>query len=252
MPPAWASSPTSSVVSPSTVSSDSDSRRTLWAVGASRRASSAAAGVRTRTTVWELPAMTWPIGASATSRPRPITTRWSVVSSISLIRWLETNADPADPVGVQPVDGLVEQHDAGVAEQRGGDPQPLAHPQRVRSGPPSGDLVQADQAEDLLHPGPGDPVAHRQGEQVAAGAAARMDRPGVQQRPHDPEGRTELLVGAAVDQRLPGGGPVKAEDHPHRGGLAGAVRAQEPGHLAGLHLERQVVDGEGGGRTAWS
>src|SRR5829696_3183269 len=123
MPPAWASSPTSSVVSPSTVSSDSDSRRTLCAVGASRRASSAAAGVRTRTTVWELPAMNWPIGASATSRPRPI--------------------------GVQPVDGLVEQHDAGVAEQRGGDPQPLAHPQRVRSGPPSGDLVQADQAEDL-------------------------------------------------------------------------------------------------------
>jgi hypothetical protein len=77
---------------------------------------------------------------------------------------LDELADPADAVGVQPVDGLVEQHDAGVAQQGGGDPQPLAHPQRVRSGPPSGDPVQADQAEDLLDPGPGDPVAARQGE----------------------------------------------------------------------------------------
>src|SRR5919108_2853958 len=46
-----------------------------------------------------------------------------------------------------------------------------------------GDGVQADQAEDLLHPGPGDAVAAGLGEQVVAGAAARVDRPGVQQGP---------------------------------------------------------------------
>jgi hypothetical protein len=81
---------------------------------------------------------------------------------------------------------------------------------------------------------------------VVAGAAAWVDRPGVQQGPHDPQGRAQLLVAAAVDQGVAGGGPVKAEDHPHRGGLAGAVGTEEAGHLARLHLERQVVDGQGG------
>src|SRR4029450_1591213 len=94
----------------------------------------------------------------------------------------------ADAVGVQPVDGLVEQHDGGVAEQGGGNPQLLAHPQRVRFGPPSGDAVQADQAQDLLDPGPGDPVAARQGEQVVVGATAWVDRPRGQQRPDAPQG----------------------------------------------------------------
>ena len=31
-------------------------------------------------------------------------------------------------------------------------------------------------------------------------------------------------------------------DHPHRGGLAGPVRSQEPGHRAGLQLEGHLVD----------
>jgi hypothetical protein len=75
-------------------------------------------------------------------------------------------------------------------------------------------------------------LSHLRGRRHTGGRGVRG-----RQRPDDPEGRTELLVGAAVDQGLAGGGAVEAEDHPHRGGLAGAVRAQEPGHLAGLHLE---------------
>jgi len=37
--------------------------------------------------------------------------------------------DPADPLRVQAVDRLVEDEDGRVAEQRGGDAQPLGHAQ---------------------------------------------------------------------------------------------------------------------------
>jgi hypothetical protein len=39
-------------------------------------------------------------------------------------------------------------------------------------------------------------------------------------------------------------GGVEAEDHPHRGRLAGAVRAEEAGDDAGADGEAEVVDGE--------
>ncbi len=38
---------------------------------------------------------------------------------------------------------------------------------------------------------------------------------------------------------------IEAEDHPHRGRLAGAVRAQEAGDDAGLDGESEVVHREG-------
>src|SRR6185503_6184120 len=40
-----------------------------------------------------------------------------------------------------------------------------------------------------------------------------------------------------------GGGADQAEDHPHRGGLARAVAAQEAVEVAFLDLEIQVLDG---------
>ena len=105
------------------------------------------------------------MGTSASSRPRPRTTRWSAVSSISLIRWLETStvrpssasaaqqfAHPADALGVQSVDRLVEQQDVGVAEQRGRDAEPLVHAQREAAHPLVGDGLQADQLDHLVHP----------------------------------------------------------------------------------------------------
>src|SRR5438046_2502417 len=50
----------------------------------------------------------------------------------------------------------------------------------------------------------------------------------------------------ADDRRVAGCGRVKAEDDAHRGGLAGAVRAEEAGHVARLDLEGQVIDGSCG------
>ena len=53
-----------------------------------------------------------------------------------------------------------------------------------------------------------------------------------------------LGEGASVHGDRALGGRVETEDHPHRGGLAGAVRSEEPGDHTGLHGERQIVDGD--------
>src|SRR6266511_1958612 len=45
----------------------------------------------------------------------------------------------------------------------------------------------------------------------------------------------------AVDQRRTRCGGVQAQDEPHRGGLAGAVRAEKAGHVAGADGEAQAV-----------
>jgi hypothetical protein len=53
-------------------------------------ASRSASGVRTRTDLSVLRAMTSSVLASVMSLPRPMTIRWSAVTAISFIRWLET------------------------------------------------------------------------------------------------------------------------------------------------------------------
>ena len=59
----------------------------------------------------------------------------------------------------------------------------------------------------------------------------------------------QVPVRPAVDQRDARTGPVETQDQPHRGGLAGAVRAEESGDPARRHRERQVIDG--GRRTVF-
>jgi hypothetical protein len=85
-------------------------------------------------------------------------------------------ADPADALGVQAVDGLVEQQDSRVAEQGGGDPQPLGHAERELSGPAVGGLVHAGEGEYLLDPARGDGVAGGERGQVGAGGPAGVER----------------------------------------------------------------------------
>ena len=107
-------------------------------------AASAGAGVRTRP---RRPRRGRPAprrSASARTLPRPTTTTWSAMSSSSPIRWLDTSigrpsaaserrklADPDDPLGVHAVERLVQDQHRRVAEHGGGDPEPLAHPERV-------------------------------------------------------------------------------------------------------------------------
>src|ERR1700722_6964543 len=53
-----------------------------------------------------------------------------------------------------------------------------------------------------------------------------------------------LGVGAAVDERRAGVGPVEPEHHAHGGGFPRAVRAEEPGDDTRGNGEAQAVDGQ--------
>jgi hypothetical protein len=57
----------------------------------------------------------------------------------------------------------------------------------------------------------------------------------------------EQSVGGTEGQE-PGGvtavGPGEADHHPHRRGLAGAVRSDEAGDSASCHVEAEIVDGD--------
>ena len=57
-------------------------------------------------------------------------------------------SQPGDAGWVEPVRGLIEHDQLGVAEQGGGEPEPLAHPERVRAHRPIGGPLELDQLQD--------------------------------------------------------------------------------------------------------
>ena len=94
-----------------------------------------------------------------------MTTRSVAVTAISDRRWLETSTDLPSlarrfincrihtiPSGSKPFDGLIEEQDAGIAEQRAGDPEPLRHAQRERSSVSICDLGQTHLIQDGVDP----------------------------------------------------------------------------------------------------
>ena len=132
---------------------------------------------------------------SASSRPRPMTTRWSAVSASSLIRWLETKtvrpcrrqpaqqaADPVDALGVEAVDRFVEHEDRCVAEQRRGDAEALLHAEReaARSAPRR--VARADQFEHLVDPVAGRPLDCASHSRWSRARRSGCMRRGVEQR----------------------------------------------------------------------
>jgi hypothetical protein len=152
-------------------------------------------------------------------------------------------AHPADALGVQPVDRLVEHDDRRVAEQRHRDAEPLAHAEGELADPRAGDRLQPDQAEHLVDPRHRDAVAGGQPAQVVAGGAAGVQRARLEQGADLAQRGGGVAVGAAVDGHAAGGRPVQPEDHAHRRRLAGAVGAEEAGHPARGDGEGDAVDG---------
>ena len=69
-----------------------------------------------------------------------------------------------------------------------------------------------------------------------------MQRGRVEQRADLTQRPDQRVVPAAADQGPAGGRRGQAQDDPHGGGLARAVRAEEAGHVPGLDREAQVVD----------
>ena len=156
----------------------------------------------------------------------------------------EQGTDPLDAVEVEAVDGLVEDQDGRVGQQRRGDAQALAHAQRERAGGLVGHLGQADRCEHLVHASRPDADRGTEGEQVIAGAAAAVNGLGVEQRADLGQRGGRVDVRPAVDQRGSGSRPVQAEDHPHRRRLAGPVGTEEAGDDTRPDGGADAVDGE--------
>ena len=137
-------------------------------------------------------------------------------------------AQPGDALRVQAVRGLVEDEDVGVADERGGELEALAHTHRERADLALGVAAQADEIEDLV----GTPVVVSTGAcrhaQVGPGPARRVEARRLQHGA-DHRGRIlEFLVATAVDGGGAHGGVHEAEQDAQRRRLAGAVRPENP------------------------
>src|SRR5271165_4500538 len=82
---------------------------------------------------------------------------------------------PPDALRVQPVQRLVEDQGARVAEERAGEAEPLAHAERVAADPPPGGVGEADDAEDFSYPAGRNPRRRGDDPQVLGGGAARVE-----------------------------------------------------------------------------
>ena len=90
-------------------------------------------------------------------------------------------ADPPDALGVEPVDWLVEEEDAGITEHCRGDAEPLGHAKRELTHPPVGHRRQPHLVQDLVDPAGRNVVSQGQPPQVVPGGASRVKRFGVKQ-----------------------------------------------------------------------
>ena len=111
-------------------------------------------------------------------------------------------------------------------------PEPLAHAEREAAGPAPGHRGQPGLLEHLVDPagaaGPASGPATAGGCGRSGSAAARR-RPAASRR--GTAAGAGVRYGRPPTSAVPASARVQAEDHPHRGGLAGAVRADEAGDL---------------------
>jgi hypothetical protein len=81
-------------------------------------------------------------------------------------------ADPEDAFRVEAVDGFVEDEDRGIAEQCGGDAEPLSHAERERSHPSMRDVGQTDDRQYFVDAASRNRVGVGEPEQMVAGPTA--------------------------------------------------------------------------------
>ena len=149
---------------------------------------------------------------------------------------------PADALGIQAVRRFVEHEDLGLADQRGGEPEPLVHAQRERAHTPVGGAGQLDQLEDLVDAGPRHPRLGRDDTQVVPRGPRGMGR----RLEHGSDVSQRVLEVAVATPGDPYGarrGFDEPEQRPEGRGLARPVRPEEARDRAGRDGEAQVVDG---------
>jgi hypothetical protein len=161
---------------------------------------------------------------------------------------LDLAAHSVAQLHVEPAQRLIEEEAARVPDDgpAHGDPLLLPLGQLGRQGPQVGQQVEL--CGDLPHPALD--LGLRQGLGVQGKRQVLGDREaGVEGIELEHHGDVPLRGGQRVDpllgdQNLTGSCPLQPGDHPERGGLAAARRAQQAEHLAGLHVQIDVVDGD--------
>ena len=157
---------------------------------------------------------------------------------------------------VQAVRRLVEEQQAGVPEQRRGDPEALPHPLAVRLDPLVRGRLEARDPKDVVDPAqPGVAVAggpRRTGQALEVLAAGQVlpERGLLHHGPHTAQCSDGVGIDPAVAEHrasqhldLARRREYERERHPKRGGLPCSVRPQESVQRAFLDGEVQSVDG---------
>ena len=154
------------------------------------------------------------------------------------------HAHVAHAGGVQAGGRLVEDEQRGVADQRPGDAEPLAHAVRVAADLVALPVGQLHGVERRVDPALGAAAVER-GDELEVAAAGEVGvearrlhesgHPGQRPRPLDQRVAPEQLGDAGVRAD-------EAEQHAQRGRLAGAVGAEEPVDVTALHGQVDVVD----------
>ena len=156
----------------------------------------------------------------------------------SAARSRRTAAQPVHAVGVQAVGRLVEQQQFGIRQQRGGQRQSLLHTGGIGLDPLVGAVGEADQIEHLGDPPSWDVQCPCPDRQVPESGGARRCADAVHGHADTAGSAGKFGVLAAEHPGGAGRRPGQAEQHPQRGGLAGAVTADQPDHPAGLDAQR--------------
>lgn len=154
----------------------------------------------------------------------------------------EVGPQPADAVGVKSVGGLVEQQYPRVAQQRRGQCQALAHPERVPACPAVRRRLEPDIAQHFIDAGGPDAGDRCHSAQMVATRAARVHATGVEHRSHDLSRVPEVRVPDPVVADLAAIGAGETDHHAHGRRLSGSVGADEARDATGRHGEGHVVD----------
>ena len=110
-------------------------------------------------------------------------------------------AQPAHPFGVEAVGGLVEHEDLGVAEQGGGEPEPLTHAEREAADASPSNRGQPDVGEHRVDPLVGQAGGGGEDAQVLAGPAPGMEAGRLEHGADVADRFVEGPVGLTVDGR---------------------------------------------------
>ena len=197
-------------------------------------------------------------GVSAIRRPRPITTRWSAVSSSSLIRWLETSTVRPSaasarrkpriqrmPSGSSPLTGSSNSSSGGSPSSAAAMPEPLAHPEREAADAPARDARQPDELEHLVaRARRGSPLLRASQSRWSSRAQAGVHRAGVEQRADLAQRALERRVRPAGDQRRARRRARRARGSSASSSTCRRRSGRRTRSRARLDGERQVVDGE--------